>query len=59
VNTESSVFDPGANTTCEAAGGDLASPACVKRQQGEARPTAAGRYRALTQTFALSLRAEL
>jgi long-subunit fatty acid transport protein len=59
VSTDHSVFDPSANAACETAGGDLDAPACAKRQQGEARPTAAGSYRAITQTFGLSLMAQL
>ncbi len=54
VNANPSVFDPGAAATCEAAGGDLDSEACQRRQRGQAGPSAAGRYGALTHGFGLS-----
>jgi long-subunit fatty acid transport protein len=44
VDTGPSVFNPQAVTACTAAGGDLQSPACQARMNGQARPTAAGSY---------------
>ena len=46
ASTGTSVFDPDAATACDRAQGNLAD--CTKRENGSARPTAAGRY-ALTQ----------
>ena len=54
-NTGNSRFDPTANAACEATGGHLDAEPCVKRQRGLAGPTAAGRYRAHTHAFGLSL----
>ncbi|HEY0713029.1 MAG TPA: hypothetical protein VGF45_10170, partial [Polyangia bacterium] len=55
THSEGTLDDPGANLACEATGQDLAAIPCQKRQLGLARPTAAGSYRALTQTFSLGV----
>ena len=44
VDTGTSVFDPRAASACSAAGGDLSSPACQARMNGQARPSAEGTY---------------
>ena len=44
VDTGASVFNPQAATACAAAGGDLTTPACQARMNGQARPSAAGTY---------------
>ena len=59
VTVEGSRYDPEANGACEAVGGDLDDPACRKRQEGRARPTAAGKYQATTHSFALSISTQL
>ncbi len=51
VDTGTSVFDPSAAATCEAARGDLTTPACRARMDGQARPSAAGTYRMWQQTL--------
>jgi hypothetical protein len=55
VEVTDPVFDPQAQAACQAAGGDLREPACAKRAAGQARPTTAGRYTALTHNFAATL----
>jgi long-subunit fatty acid transport protein len=59
VDVDRSAFDPGAQAACAAAGGDLRNESCAKRADGQARPTAAGRYRTLTHNFGLTLTATL
>jgi long-subunit fatty acid transport protein len=44
VDTGASVFDPQAASACTASGSDLSNPACRARQDGQARPSAAGSY---------------
>jgi long-subunit fatty acid transport protein len=55
VEVTDSAFDPTAQAACAAANGDLRDPACAKRAAGQARPTAAGRYQALTHNLAVSM----
>jgi long-subunit fatty acid transport protein len=59
VQVSRSVFDPGAEAACQEMGEDLASPPCRKRQSGEARPTAAGRYSLYTHSLSLTVSAQL
>ena len=54
-----SVFDPGAEAACRDVGGDLGSDPCRKRQAGQARPTAAGRYSLHTHSLSLTITAQL
>jgi long-chain fatty acid transport protein len=56
VDTGSSVFDPTAASTCNAAGGDLSTPACRARMNGQARPSAAGTYHMWQQTLTVYTR---
>jgi len=51
VDTGASVFDPTAASACNAAHGDLATPACRARMDGQARPSAAGTYHMWQQTL--------
>jgi len=51
VHTGTSVFDPTAASNCTAAGGDLSTPACQARRDGQARPSAAGTYHLWRQTL--------
>lgn len=51
VDTGTSVFDPTAAAACDAARGDLATPACRARMDGQARPSAAGTYHMWQQTL--------
>jgi hypothetical protein len=51
VDTGDSVFDPTATAACDAARGDLATPACRARMDGQARPSAAGTYHMWQQTL--------
>jgi hypothetical protein len=51
VDTGASVFDPTAAAACDAARGDLATPACRARMDGRARPSAAGTYHMWQQTL--------
>jgi long-chain fatty acid transport protein len=53
VDTGTSVFDPTAASTCASASGDLNSPACQARMNGQARPSAAGNYRQWRQTLSV------
>jgi long-subunit fatty acid transport protein len=53
VDTGTSVFDPSAASACTSAGGDLSTPACQARMNGQARPTAAGTYHLWRQTFSV------
>jgi long-chain fatty acid transport protein len=53
VDTGTSVFDPTAASACTSAGGDLSTPACQARMNGQARPSAAGSYHLWRQTFSL------
>ena len=53
VSTGTSVFDPTADSACTQAGGDLNSPACQARLNGQARPSAAGDYRLWRQTLSV------
>jgi hypothetical protein len=53
VDTGTSVFDPTATSACAAANGDIASPACRARMDGQARPTAAGSYRMYRHSLSL------
>jgi len=56
VTANNSLFDPGAASACEAAGGDLSpGSVCYKRLSGEARPSAAGTYQSHQHDFSLSL----
>jgi long-subunit fatty acid transport protein len=59
VQVSRSVFDPGAEAACQEVGGDLGSEPCRKRQAGQARPTAAGRYRLSTHSLSLTVTAQL
>ncbi len=54
VTVAKTVFDPAAATTCQASGDNLANPACQTRQAGAARPSAAGTYHQLGQSFSLT-----
>jgi long-subunit fatty acid transport protein len=53
VDTGKSVFDPTAASACSAAGGDLSTPACQARMNGQARPSAAGTYHLWRQTLSV------
>ena len=53
VDTGTSVFDPTAAATCASAGGDLSTPACQARMNGQARPSAAGTYHLWRQTLSV------
>ena len=53
VDTGTSVFDPTAAAACTNAGGDLSTPACQARMNGQARPSAAGTYHLWRQTFSV------
>jgi len=53
VDTGASVFDPTAAAACTSAGGDLSTPACQARMNGQARPSAAGTYHLWRQTFSV------
>jgi long-subunit fatty acid transport protein len=53
VDTGTSVFDPTAASTCASASGDLSTPACQARMNGQARPSAAGNYRQWRQTLSV------
>jgi long-subunit fatty acid transport protein len=59
IRVTRSVFDPGAELSCQNRGGDLASEPCAKRQAGQARPTSAGRYSLHTHSFSLTVTAQL
>jgi long-subunit fatty acid transport protein len=59
VSTGRSLFDPTTEIACEQAGGDLGTEACKKRQVGQARPTAAGRYSLSTHSVSLFVTARL
>jgi hypothetical protein len=54
VTVDASTFDPAAAAACKLAGEDLALPACQTRLAGQARPTAAGSYKMLRHTLALT-----
>jgi long-subunit fatty acid transport protein len=56
VTASPSAFDPTAATACADAHGDL--DACVARNQGRARPTAAGTYTRVVQDLGLTLTAK-
>jgi hypothetical protein len=58
VNVDKSAFDPTAATFCADKMGDLALDACTQRLAGQARPTAAGTYTRLTQSFGLAMTAK-
>jgi long-chain fatty acid transport protein len=53
VDTGASVFDPTAASACTNAGGDLSTPACQARMNGQARPSAAGTYHLWRQTLSV------
>jgi long-subunit fatty acid transport protein len=53
VDTGTSVFDPTAASACTSAGGDLNTPACQARMNGQARPSAAGTYHLWRQSFSV------
>ncbi len=55
VTVSQSAFDPTAARDCADMNGNLADPACQKRADGTARPTAAGTYTAFWQDFGLTL----
>jgi len=57
VTAHPSNFDPAAAAACDAAGGDLRDPNCVRRQQGLARPSADGRYARTVSDFSASMTA--
>jgi long-subunit fatty acid transport protein len=59
IDVTRSVFDPGALAACQEVGGDLGSEPCLKRQAGQARPTAAGRYSLHTHSLSLTVTAQL
>jgi long-subunit fatty acid transport protein len=59
IQVRGSVFDPTAEASCEQAGGDLGAGACRKRQAGQARPSADGRYSLHTNSFSLTMMAPL
>ncbi|HJX51174.1 MAG TPA: hypothetical protein VJ801_00275, partial [Polyangia bacterium] len=54
VTVATSVFNPAAAAACAQAGGDLSLPACQTGLAGQARPTAAGSYKMLRHTLALT-----
>jgi long-subunit fatty acid transport protein len=56
VNANPSAFDPLAATACADAGNAL--DACVARNAGQARPTAAGTYTRVVQDFGLTMTAK-
>ncbi len=58
VTATTSAFDPTAAAGCVAAGGNLDADACIKRNQGLARPTAAGTYNRMSHAFGLSITAQ-
>jgi long-chain fatty acid transport protein len=53
VDTGTSVFDPTAASACASAGGDLSTPACQARMNGQARSSAAGTYHLWRQTLSV------
>jgi long-subunit fatty acid transport protein len=53
VDTGTSVFDPTADAACTNANGDLGSPGCQARMNGQARPSAAGTYHLWRQTLSV------
>jgi hypothetical protein len=53
VDTGASVFDPTVAASCSAAQGDLSTPACQARMNGQARPSAAGSYHLWRQTLSV------
>ena len=53
VDTGTSAFDPTAASVCASAGGDLSTPACQARMNGQARPSAAGTYHLWRQTLSV------
>jgi long-subunit fatty acid transport protein len=53
VDTGTSVYDPTAASTCTAVQGDLKNPACQARLNGQAHPTAAGKYHFWRQTLSV------
>lgn len=53
VDTGTSAFDPTADAACTAANGDLTTPACQARKNGQARPSAAGIYHMWRQTLSV------
>jgi long-chain fatty acid transport protein len=53
VDTGASAFDPTAASACTSAGGDLNTPACQARMNGQARPSAAGTYHLWRQTLSV------
>ncbi len=53
VDTGTSIFDPTAASACASTGGDLSTPACQARMNGEARPSAAGTYHLWRQTLSV------
>jgi hypothetical protein len=54
VTVTNSIFDPTAATVCASVNGDLANPACQKRANGTARPSANGTYTSFVQDFGLT-----
>ncbi len=59
IRVTNSVFDPTAGALCEKAGGDLADPSCRKREAGQGRPSADGRYSLHTHSFSFTIMAPL
>jgi long-subunit fatty acid transport protein len=53
VDAGTSAFDPTAASACTAAVGDLSTPACQARANGQARPSAAGTYHMWRQTLSV------
>ena len=58
VTVNDSAFDPQFSIGCVAAGGNLNVDDCRARQNGAARPTAAGTYKAVTQDFGMTFTAK-
>ena len=54
ASTGTSAFDPGAAVRCEEAQSNLLDPSCITRENGAARPTAAGRYSLVQHTATLT-----
>jgi long-subunit fatty acid transport protein len=58
VTPNPSVFNPQDAVKCEQAGGDLGTAACIARNAGQARPSAAGTYTRVVQDFGLTMTAK-
>jgi len=51
--TGTSIFNPQAVSACASSGGDLSTPACQARMNGQARPSAAGTYHLWRQALSV------